>query len=270
MSNYISYEYAPAEIPAVPVCRTGLPFEEVDPRTGAPILSRPEVLIVRPSHNSHGKHDVTGAFDPEAKAFAALHGISPYQIAVIDNRNPRMTRAEEFNDLLAKHKPRVVALFCHGYMHGTQLTANSPGHRDGDSWRPLWEEMVSLLSFHPNPVVILYACSTGDDPDGDPDTAPGSGDGSFADLLRDRLCEAGARHNRVVAHTTAAHTTMNPFVKFFDGGGSPIGGTGAPLLAAHRGKYFPALRRLLRTDWRFKFPFKSLSTVHEDLVAESR
>jgi hypothetical protein len=138
----------------------------------------------------------------------------------------------------------------------------------GPKDKPIWDEFEEKLAAHHNTHVVLYACSTGNDPDDDPDTAPGSGEDSFADVLRDDLCWAGSIWCRVVAHTTAGHTTQNPWLKFFDGKGSPYGGVGAELLFPprdHDGRLtteWKTLQELLLSDFRFKFPFMRAAEIH--------
>jgi hypothetical protein len=110
---------------------------------------------------------------------------------------------------IERRVPRVLVPFSHGYQHGVQFGIRSPRHPNftlGDLIR--WQRFCDLLSrpvddWFTATTAVLYACSTGDDPDGDPDTAPGSGDGSFADCLRDNLCDRWSTQCRVMAHTTA-------------------------------------------------------------------
>lgn len=240
-----------------------LPFENLTPDN---------VVIFRPQHNSHGKKDVTGAFKPEAEKFAKFHSLPRSSIFVIDNHQPKHKRVDDVLEILEKEHPLVTVFFCHGYVNGLQLGPYSPNCRKGrqKQWKTRWDAFTKGLSFnysYNDPNIILYACSTGDDPDGDPDSAPGSGDDSFADRLRDDLCEAGTIYCRIVAHTTAAHTTKNKWVKLFDGGGSRLGGVGAPLVVPV--PYLKYFRRLLNTNFRFRFPFLTQQQIHRLVEAEA-
>lgn len=225
-------------------------------------LSESRVLAFVPKHNSHGKRDVTGAFLPEAKRFVAAAASG--SVVTIDNH---LTFARRRRAVLAElGKPEhsanldAVAFFCHGWISGVQLGFGMRSVRqlaEGLGW-------VAASDFL---VVPLYCCSTGDDPEDDPLSAAGTGDGSFADKLRDNLCAEPVAYNRVVAHSTVAHTTRNPMVLFFDGMGTPDGGVGgyAPVLpsSANWGAWKRGLRGA--TDLRFRFPFMTVGDIHAEL-----
>jgi len=254
-------------------CDTGLIIPELPDMVGPE-----DVLIVAPLHNSGSKNDATGAFHPGARAFSRVHGLDQSAEFRWDNRLGRYAQADAVIREMERREPKVLAAFCHGYQHGVQFGLRSPGHRFRTEIDvSYWERFITALSTHnaagyTAPVVVLYACSTGDDPDDDPDTAPGSGDGSFADLLRDALCDRWATQCRVMAHTTAGHTWLNPQVKMFDGDGDVAGGVGAELLAVDgddEGESFREesrkLAALLRTDWAFTFPFRPIDAIRSDL-----
>jgi len=84
----------------------------------------------------------------------------------------------------------------------------------------------------------LYCCLTGF-------SLNIAGDGGFADKLRDAFCEAGMTWVKVYAHTTAGHTTRNPYVRIFEGQGSPIGGIGGQLLVQPGAKLWKTWRSAL-------------------------
>ena len=224
------------------------------------------IVIATPAHNSEGKHDATGAFIPCGDAFRRVHGVRAEQVVRVDNTLPQLKRAIQLVGVLERERPRVFVQLSHGYTHGTQLGPRSPGHpRFREGGNPIvWARMVRALAAYGDPTVVLYACSTGDDPDDDPESAPGSGDGSYADALRDALCQAGATTCRVVAHTTAGHAVRNPHVKFFDGMGSALGGVGAVPLAPPG--MLRVLARMLQTDFAYRFPFMSVAEIHEHLA----
>jgi hypothetical protein len=117
------------------------------------------------------------------------------------------------------------------------------------------------------PVVALYCCSTGAASSADA-YAEFGGDGGFADRLRDALCVAGGVHCTVDAHTTAGHTTMNPYVRRFEGRGSRVGGVGGfDLVSPKSGDLWRRWRRALReTSLRYRFPVMSVAEIHDWLL----
>lgn len=221
-------------------------------------LSESRVLAFAPAHNAHGKRDATGAFIPEAKRFVAA--ASEGELHLFDNRKPFAQRRREVLGVLAEYEPvDAVAFFCHGSMRsiqagfGMRSVKQLAGELDG----------VSRSDFL---VVPLYCCSTGDDPNDDPMSAPGTGEGSFADALRDELCRHDIKYNRVMGHTTVAHTTKNPHVIFFDGMGTPEGVEGGYAPVKPGTKAWAPWRRALRAgDFRYRFPFMTPGEIHAEL-----
>lgn len=244
---------------------------------GPDSIPEEEVAIFVPQFNTT-KPDATGAFHPEAKNFCDHWGWSHNRICYINNKLAKSCHkpnnvADHFLDEMEKFqnsssKPIAVwTYFFHGYTHGIQFSIRSPGHPHFDSeYEARYERFLDIISDHPSPMVILYACSTGDDPDGDPDTAPGSGDNSFGDYTRDNLCKRGAIYCRVLVHTTAGHTTINPFVKILDGEGRADGGEGGKLIAAPGTKEFKRFRKLLKTDFRFVMPFMTKKSIQKKIT----
>lgn len=216
------------------------------------------IYCFRPAHNTPGKKDVTGAFEPELGAFCKAHRDEQTTEVIVDNRLPMAERRASVLKALRGEQSLVdaVAFFCHGWKSGIQLGFTNAHVR----------ELATVLDAFGVEGVILYCCSTG----GDVQTkksSPGTGDGSFADRLRDALCAAGQTDCRVVAHTTVAHTTKNPHVRFFDGMGSPVGGAGGYFPVAPGSKLWPKWRRALQTtDFRFRFPFMAVGDIHDELM----
>jgi len=232
-------------------------------------LTRQKVLIFVPKLNTEGKKDATGAFMPEAKAFAALARTGS-RIYRFDNTKALPKRRAEVLAELDRSKNEgftAVALFCHGWLDGVQA---------GFLRRHAVEfahAINAAVSSAPNAVttdvtVALYCCSTGKDPQDDPLTAAGTGDDSFADKLRDALCAAGQVDCRVMAHASKAHTTMNPMVLFMDGMGVATGGVGGYAPVSPKSGDWSAWKKALRTtDLRFRMPFMSPAEIHEALSA---
>jgi hypothetical protein len=218
-------------------------------------------LCFRPKHNTPGKKDVTGAFAPELARFMKTR---PAKEFVIDNSKTFLQMRNDVLSFLAgaagtsTYAPvDSIAFFCHGWQQGIQLgfrNQNVPG---------LAKAIFDCVSV--SPTVALYCCSTGGDPKTKA-TSPGTGDGSFADLLRDKLCQIGLEQNRVTGHDRVGHATKLPYVKFFDGMGSAVGGAGGFYPVAPGSKLWPKWRKALReTDLRFKFPFMQIDEIHAEL-----
>ena len=208
-------------------------------------------LIMHPLHNSGTKRDATGAFIPEARAYAkhlrAMVGDALYEWRIevhgFDNRAGKLQRRREVEDLLRDGDPvDTVALFCHGLARGIQT-----GH-DLATVTTLAEALVVAAGPSKRLVVTLYACDAADSP-GD---GPG-GDGGFADALRDALSERGIT-GHVDAHVTTGHTTRNPYVRRFwiDG---QAAGTGGDWLIAPGSPKWRAWVRALKGPMRFRFPW---------------
>lgn len=200
------------------------------------------VLALYPRWDTWPRKDVTGAFRPEALEFARIHG---GVASSIDNRQSadRM-RADVLATLEAAGPVAAVAFFCHGWASGIQLGFRLP---------QVMELAEAIADVCPSgaPIVPLYCCSTAS---GLRRSAPG-GDGGFADRLRDALCVVGATGCRVIAHSTAGHTTRNPWVRDFSGPEAAVGGS---WLVEPWG---PEWRRWVRTlrgpgDERLRFPMR--------------
>ena len=234
-------------------------------------MQRKRMLILRAGFNSHGKKDVTWAFKPEAERFLKAVCTKDSRIIAIDNRQGFAKRQVDVLTEMGKADEHErwydgVAFFCHGWKTGIQL-----GFKNRDV--ALLADRIYDLCEHSFPYVPLYCCSTG----GDVKTkksSPGTGDNSFADLLRDALCariaEADfAPYPRVFAHETVAHTTKNPRVRVFDGMGSSEGGVGGYRPIKVGGIYWKAWKRELREhegDFRFRVPFMDVPQIEAELA----
>lgn len=226
------------------------------------------VIAIYADHNTGGKRDSSGAFEPEARRFARLHG----GVAVpFDNRASKAQRRAEVERLIwetSVDSYDCVALFCHGYRLGMQ-TGHDRKTVDGLA------EVIGLRCA-PGAPIALYACDAARDADRDrkDDNVPGpAGEGGFADLLRDALLERGYQGGHVDAHTTVAHTTRNPFVRRFyvdpearDSGGDWLVAPGSPLWARWRRVLW---EKAEPRGVRFLFPFMSVAELHAALAGEA-
>jgi hypothetical protein len=209
-------------------------------------------LVFAPQFNTRGRRDATGAFQPEAEAFCRARGGVPFLVG--NTLDAPAMRAQVYGQIDRAVGPvRTVACFCHGSGTGIQFGFNRRNAID----LALAIAKVST----PDVRVALYCCNTAG--------GPGvGGDGGFADSLRDALCRAGAVQCQVDAHTTAGHTTRNPYARRFLGMGSAVGGVGGLWIVAPRSTLWAKWRRALRdTSLRFDFPFLSIAEIHARLMA---
>lgn len=221
-----------------------------------------KIAAFAPLYNTQGRHDATGAFQPEAGRYLAYHGASIACLYLFDNRRTKKEmRAAVVNVLKSRSGLDAIAFFCHGYKRGLQCGIDTDTARD-------LARAIGASSLWAGPAVTLYACDTGRDIDADrlDDLEQFGGDGGFADRLRDELCVAGYVHCRVDAHTTAGHTTRNPNVRRFDGAGSPVGGIGGYYIVPKGSKMWKKWRAALTTDFRFQFPFMDCTGIYEYLA----
>ncbi len=225
-------------------------------------LTEQRVLAFAPAHNSHGKRDATAAFIPEANRLVKAAGGGA--VDLFDNRKPMARRRREVLAALALAKDQdftSVAFLCHGWEDGIQAGFN---RRTVGQLAKAIQDVVQ----HSFTTVPLLCCSTGDDPTDQWRTGAG-GDGSFADRLRDGLCDSGAIYCRVWAHTTKGHTTRNPNVMILDGLGTPEGGVGGQMVARAGTPLFRKLKKALwakRGDFRFRAPYMTRQAIMAEVT----
>lgn len=210
-------------------------------------------LVFTPDRNQIRK-DWSAVFRPESLAFAKFHHIDDDQIVQIDISKPKAKRVEQLISAIDDHAKDgpidLLACFTHG------LKNSLP--QFGISAERLAAAVASVKS--PTIVVALYACSTGDG-------AGPNGDDGFGDRLRDFLCQDGSVGCRVVSHTTAGHAVRNPYVRMFEGLGSPVGGTGGSWIVAPGSQLWKKWRAALATGTlRFRFPLMTIADIHAELL----
>lgn len=230
-----------------------------------------KALCFAPLHNAPGKRD-GDEFRSEAMRFLKAHGLdSP--VRLFDNQAPDFERREHAYAAIEAH-PRgtldTFALFSHGYKTGVQLGFGVEHAR----------RLALTLKPAAAPgglTVALYCCDTGRDADRDKidDRTEGvGGDGGFADRLRDELCDAGVRAT-VWGHSTAGHTTWNPFVRVFvpeeRRGGGWLVAPGSDLWGRWRRALDPTVDRNGRRvvdptqTLRFRFPWLTRAELEAEL-----
>jgi hypothetical protein len=231
-------------------------------------------LVFYLNKNTPGKQDATGAFIPEAHAFAKMHAIPDTRLIGVNciALNKAQRRKVVFDEIRRQRDLDCLAFFCHGWSAGIQL---------GISFREIQDLAYELSRMRSNQtraatenlIVALYACSTADGPD-DSDSgfgpAPGT-DGGFADMLRDNLCQLELINCRVMGHKTAGHCSRNPYVVFFDGDGTPEGKTensyeGGEWVVVPGSVLWDKWRKALSGDLRFRMPFMTREEIQEELA----
>lgn len=225
-----------------------------------------QILVITGDRDSPPKHDFKYVFDLESIAFMKLHGVpEENRLKVNLGYVSAEHRANEVLDFIkAKLVPddggecssATLAFFCHGLSRKIQLgfDKNNVDSLSSALREALGPDVRTIT-------IILYACSTG------------ALDNGFADALRDSLCRYSFVNCRVVAHTTAAHSTKNNFVKFFEGQGSVVGSSGGSWVVVPFSKplwrpWGVALRSNTGT-LRFRFPFLSISAIHSELLSNT-
>lgn len=197
------------------------------------------------------KPDATGAFVPEAKAFAKVHGA---ELAGYDNKlDVGRRRAAVRSILRARSSVQLLAFFGHGYRDGMQT-----GHH-----MPHVEDLADDIAYACAPrydrlVVYLAACSTARQLD--------VARGGFADALRDALSARGIA-GHIDAHTTAGHTTRNPHVQRFEMGAPPDELAGDWIVAPDDPLWRAWVRALKSGNLRLRFPLMSRDEIRAELSA---
>jgi len=222
------------------------------------------ILAFAPDADTPGRHDVSGAFLPEALQFLRLHDPSSLPVrrfpaaGPLDERRVAVKhalreRAEQGAPLL-----KTLAFFSHGFRTGLQC-----GYLSSNALK--LAQLVKLYC-KPGGYVVLYACDTGRDSDMDTedDRMPGpGGEGGFADALRD-ACDALNCQTSVVAHATRGHCTMNPHVRIFRPGGYGGEWYVDPGDAALFLRWRKALHSI--STLRFRFPFMTSEAIRDELT----
>jgi len=211
------------------------------------------IIAFAPQYNTKGRKDATGAFQREAKAFMRLHGAKGLGLFLVDNHRCDFEMRDQVLYAI-RSEPFIdtVAFFCHGLSKSIQFGFDTLNV----------DVLAKTLEERETSRVVLYACNAAG--------GPGvGGDGGFADLLRDAMCRAGAISCQVDAHTTAGHTTRNPYVRRFEGRLSPVGGVGGYYLVEPKSKLWRPWVRAMKDDkntLRYEFPFMQVGQIHERLV----
>lgn len=228
------------------------------------------ILVAYSNTNVKGKHDATGAFIPEAKAFAELHdipsgnvvGIKMPKVAKVKRRRATLDAiAHAGRDLSLEH----IALFGHGWPQGIQFGFN----------RKHIPELVQHMARYcrPDVSVTLYAClaAENDVRDKNVKNIGPTTDGGFADVLRDEMVKQGLGHGWVDGHKTAGHTSWNPYLVRFlceDVDDPQFGAEGGAWVVAPRSQLWKKWIKALRDKkggLRYRFPFMTEMMIKREL-----
>lgn len=220
------------------------------------------VLAICHKHDRPGTRDVRGAFRPAARAFSKVHGA---RIVEIDNgttdRRPKPLRRRDVLAVVAQESElRLLALFCHGTRRGLQM---------GFDISTVDELAQAIADVARRDVrVALFACSTG----GRSSDVTG-GDGDFADRLRDAMSALKLSGGWVDAHTTAGHTTKNPFVRRFHTDGKVSGSSGGSWIVTPRSAPFKIWNQALKSrdgTLRYRFPVMTQLDILSEILPTKR
>ena len=185
-------------------------------------------LSLCPLYDTVGKVDASGAFYPEARTFMGLNLGST--VLRFDSNRVMTDRRAESDRIIARYVGTdldAVAFFCHGWSSGIQA-----GYALVHT-KPLAALLSQVLT--PGGMVILYCCSTAQDPEG-----------GFAARLSQHLGEG----HPVFAHETAGHTTYNPYAYRF------VAGHATTYVSCKDADAFRTWRRAMRSrTFRFEAPF---------------
>jgi hypothetical protein len=168
------------------------------------------ILVIYSNTNTGKKSDATGAFIPEARAFAKVHGVPAENVVGI--KCPKTNKAKRRKQVLdaiesaGQYGPLdAIAFFGHGWPDGIQFGFN----------RAHIPELVGTMQGYcsPSVKVTLFACLAAENDVRDKQVKQlgVATDGGFCDLLRDEMVRHGMNKGDVTGHKTAGHTRWNPY-----------------------------------------------------------
>jgi len=221
-------------------------------------MARDDILVFYSSVNTKGKNDATGAFIPEAFAYAKARDVLAHNVIGVDcTKKANLRRDKVYGAIRACSIIREIAFFGHGWPTGIQFGITRGRQED---------ELASLLASKSDATkgtnVILYAClaAENDVRDSGVNNVGPATDGGFADVLRDKMVHHGIKIGHVDAHKTAGHATWNPYVIRFlceDVKDPELGAEGGAWIVAPGSQYWKKWCNSIRNNvsgLRFRFP----------------
>lgn len=223
-----------------------------------------EILVIYSNSNVKGKKDATGAFIPEAKAFAKFYCVPEENMLGIPcTRVKASVRRNSIKEFLSIHNGggiRLVAWFGHGWSQGIQFGFNKRNVGKLTRW------MVGCCA--PDVSQVLYACSTASTSKSTRKISMPGTDGGFADTLRDAMWEYGFTGGWVDAHLQPGHTTKNPYIlRFICDEDHVIRGGGIWLVKPKTTYWATWVNAVRNTNFRYIFPTLSKFNLNELPVA---
>lgn len=234
------------------------------------IATDKNILVFYSNTNVRGRKDATGAFIPEAEAFARLHSIP--KTNVIGIKLPRVNKEQRRREVLNAikrhgHRDKIgaIAFFGHGWPNGIQF---------GFDRKHIPELVVEMTrTCTPDVKVMLFACLAAENDSKIDNRKIGPGtDGGFCDRLRDEMARYGLGEGRVDGHLTAGHTSWNPYLVRFlctDVFDHEYGATGGAYVVAPRSqlwrKWITALKNQ-KGGMRYRFPFMDEIDIKAELM----
>ena len=217
-------------------------------------MNKENTIIIYSSKNVKGRKDATGAFIPEAKAFAKYHGIPEENMLGVPCPGMKADKRRAMVTDFIKNGPcreiDMIAWFGHGYSSGIQFGFTKNNVFD----------LLDALLFKANDDLkqVLYACSTASaNKESRNIRMPGT-DGGFADTLRDEMFREGFRGGWVDAHLQPGHTTKNPYIlRFLCNEERVEQGGGSYLVHPNSSDWNIWSKAIRTTNLRFDFPYAS-------------
>lgn len=235
------------------------------------IINGEDIFVFHSSENVKNKHDATGAFIPEAKKFAKLHGVPNENVFPINcvgtNKNKRRNIVfDALNNRMLdrKRKLKSVVFFMHGMPKFIQCGIGI--------------KHIPLFAIHlqnacdTNVKISLYTCLTAENElrDNEKINLGPATDGGFADELRDEMARQGIIKGWVDGHKTAGHTSWNPMCVRFrcDAVKSELYGAVGGFWIVQPGSdmWKKWVKRIKgKTGFRFRYPYMTQKQIIDEL-----
>lgn len=167
---------------------------------------KPAIVMV-PAYDSIGRKDSSGAFKPEAQRLIKHLDLNATLRLFDNNRAPADRRKEVSLAFQRVQSAELCAFLCHGWKDGIQAGFNM------QTVQTLAADIA--LACTSTATVALYCCDTASNAKDSDDKRGGPGGlGGFASELYQALNKRGFT-GQLWAHTTAGHTTQNPYVRIW-------------------------------------------------------
>jgi hypothetical protein len=221
-----------------------------------------KTLIVAPKNVFEEKNEIYN----EIIEFQKIHSIGNSQIFKFDNKKRHYKIGI---DLCNRIRRRNISIFV-GFLigegeHQIQCGIKSPLSLNSISIdKNNFTEFVYHLSrSSKSPTIILYSFRK----NFNSIFGAGKGEDNFSDYLRYFLSSFSSCYCKIISYAKSGSIKENPYIKIYEGSGHKNFETGAPILSNIDSE---ALKEILKTSYRFKFPFLSVSKVIYDIQKTSK